>query len=371
MCRFLSSKARGPADSGSDERLDEGLDRAVFREDTMLFKVDNERLKPVGFEDYRRFGGREKDLENLMAKHLFDDLFENNPYLVITQERPFREEPDILAVDRNGDLVLFELKLSSVDDSAVHQAFRYVERFGTYTYKQLNRLCSGDLEQPNTLQEIHQENFLLSEPLRQEEFNRHQKMVVVGNSADESLVRSVEFWRGQGIDIDFIPYRIYRLHENLYLEFFAKPYDQHTNPIYHKGVMFDTNRSYDEEALQYMLDKGRVAAWDSRAAAVTVFSEGDYVFLSHKGVGLVAAGRVHGGVHETNYGASMELYRNVRFETPVPDRVDGCIPRLTFGEVAEIVGRGFYWARIDKRPYLTAEESELLLQAMQERFGKG
>ncbi len=37
---------------------------------------------------------------------------------------------------------------------------------------------------------------------------------------------------------------------------------------------------------------------------------------------------------------------------------------MSFSEVQSLLGKGFYWARIDKRPYLSREESERLVQEL-------
>jgi len=46
-----------------------------------------------------------------------------------------------------------------------------------------------------------------------------------------------------------------------FFEFFALPYDKHKNPSETKGVLFDTNRSWDEDSIWYMMENKRVAAF--------------------------------------------------------------------------------------------------------------
>lgn len=47
---------------------------------------------------------------------------------------------------------------------------------------------------------------------------------------DDSLINAVDYWKHQGISIEFLPYRIYELDGKNYFEFFALPYDKHKNP---------------------------------------------------------------------------------------------------------------------------------------------
>ena len=76
--------------------------------------------------------------------------------------------------------------------------------------------------------------------------------------ADDHLINAVDYWRRQGISIVFLPYRIYDLADKRYFEFFAPPYDRHRNPADEKGVLFDTNRTYDEDSIWYMVENRRV-----------------------------------------------------------------------------------------------------------------
>jgi hypothetical protein len=61
--------------------------------------------------------------------------------------------------------------------------------------------------------------------------------------------------------VEFLPYRIYDVGGTRYFEFFSFPYDRHRNPSAVKGVLFDTNRSYDQDAVWEMMEKSRVAAY--------------------------------------------------------------------------------------------------------------
>jgi hypothetical protein len=47
----------------------------------------------------------EKDLEDLLAKHLWDVLFMGNPLMPIAQERPWQPDGDIYALNETGSLL--------------------------------------------------------------------------------------------------------------------------------------------------------------------------------------------------------------------------------------------------------------------------
>lgn len=45
----------------------------------------------------------------------------------------------------------------------------------------------------------------------------------------------VDYWRRQGLSVEFLPYRVYEFAGEHYFEFFALPYDNHRNPAQAKG----------------------------------------------------------------------------------------------------------------------------------------
>lgn len=328
----------------------------------MLFRMkDNKSLEALPFLDFADLSKLEKDLENLLAENLFGTLFEKMPLMPFYQERPLQAEADIYALDSNGDVVVFELKRSVAGSGALEQLLRYAERADTWSFADLQRKFRAYSNDENaSLSVAHRDAFNLDEPLLPSDFNRKQRLVVIGSAANQNLVRSVTYWRDKGLDIDFLPYRIYRIGDTNYFEFFAKPYDGHFNPGTIKGVLFDTNRSYDtvpHGCFKSMVEQKRISAWGDRKDAVRSLSKGDLVFYSHRWVGLVAAARVDGVEVKKD---KDELYWDVTFLTPLPTEY-ASIRAMPFRDVTKVTGKSFFWARIQKVPYLTREEAEHLL----------
>jgi hypothetical protein len=328
--------------------------------------IDNmTALKPLGFWDFSRFQRLEKDLEILLADHLFDILFERSRLLPFHRERSRQPEGDIYALNEYGDIVIFELKRGTAGDDALAQLLRYAQKAAQWDYKAINerfRVYSKPTGENLDIKKTHQESFGLSEPLETEQFNGRQHMLVVGNAADEQLVLAVDYWKQKGLSIDFCPYRIYEIGGEEYFEFFAKPYDGHVNPGQVKGVLFDTCRTYLPNALRWMIEKKRVAAYGDRKEAVYSLSTGDFIFYSHRWVGLVAAAQVVG--NQVKHGDSSEdgeLYWDVKFLTPVPQQFDTFPNAMPFSKIKEVTGKNFFWAKILKVPYLSSSEAEHLL----------
>jgi hypothetical protein len=214
---------------------------------------------------------------------------------------------------------------------------------------------------PVNLQQEHQIGFDLEHPLDRSAFNKRQHLIIVGSAGDAELIRNVDYWKSKGISISFIPYRVYQIGGEHYFEFFSLPYDQHSNPGQAKGVIFDTNLSYDEDGIWYMCDGSRVAAFGGIKGIVHSFSKGDIVFLYHKGQGIVAAGEVKSDVKEDKDWDA--LYRDLKWLTAKPKKGDP-LKALSAAEIKTVMGFNFWWAKTMKPPFLNKEESSKLLEAL-------
>jgi hypothetical protein len=333
----------------------------------MLYLLNDEfdQLQPVPFTDFSQLGKLEIDLEDLLARHI-EQLFEDSPLLPFFRQRPLQPECDIYALNEIGDIVLFELKRASVGSDALDQLFRYMQESGRWSYAEIARryeVYGGKDE----LRAAHQAAFNLPEELPDDHFNRNQRLVLVGSAADTALIQAIDFWKRKGLPVEFIPYRVYDVGGRKYFEFFSKPHDVHVNPAGFKGVLFDTCRRYIDDAAIYMIQRQRVSAFGDRKTAVKVFKQGDYVFYSHSGLGLIAAGKIRSReVKADKYGEHDELYMDVELLTNAPSDIGALTPAMPFRQVKQTLGRGFWWAKVAKVPYLDREESERLLDELTE-----
>lgn len=349
----------------------------------MLFELtdNHSQLKPVAFCGIAEIGGLEKDLEILLSKSLFETLFGQTPLLPFHQEAPLQPVGDIYALNQDGDVVIFELKRAEADSSALDQVLRYAQKASSWAYNEIQRkhlayTKGGGTETSSEtdLDEVHRSAFGLEKALSKDQFNQRQHMCIVGSAADDQLIRGVDYWKSKGLSIDFFPYRIYRLNSKLYFEFFAKPYDRHVNLGRVKGVLFNTNRRWDYleggagyGCLRDMLSKRRVAAYGGSKEAVLCFQRGDYVFYYHNGRGVVGAAKVKGNNAKTisHEEYDKEMYWDVDLLTREPSDYAN-IPAMAVADVKGLLARGFFLARIAAVPYLDAQESEQLLQALYE-----
>jgi len=332
----------------------------------MLFQIEESNeaftgLQAVEFKDFSSFGKKEKELENLIANNLLETLFENQKLLTIHQERQGQAEADIYAIDENGDLVIFELKRASAGEDAVLQALRYSQIAGQWSYSKLEKIFKEYTQSKTSLAKAHKEAFNLEDEHEHFHFNRSQKLIVIGSAADASLISAVDYWKSKGLNINFIPYRIYSLHGKNYFEFFAHPYDIHSNPGHTKGVIFDTNKSYNEDSMWDMMSHSTVEAYGDTKRFIKYLYTNDIIFYSHKGYGIVAAARVL--KDDMRAPDERTLSRKVEFLTPIPHE-DKPLKAMPFYKVTELLGKTFFWARTIKVPYLSKGEADLLVDEL-------
>ena len=328
----------------------------------MLYKLISsngafDKIEPVEFKDFSSFGKLEKELEELIAKSILDVLFEDASLMPIFQERKYQAEADIYALNEKGELVIFEVKRGAAGEEAVHQALRYAQNAGQWSYAKLQKNYKQYSNSDMDLIEAHKEAFNLEHALDAKEINNKQHLLVIGSAADDGLINAIDYWKKQGVSIEFLPYRVYEIAGEKFFEFFAAPYDRHKNPSDTKGVLFDTNRSWDENSIWYMMENNCVAAFGDAKRFIEYVHSGDIVFFSHKWNGIVAAARVSKGIIKKP--DEDTFYRDVIFITPKPKRGDK-IKAMSFKEVSEITGKSFFWARTIKVPYLSKEEAENL-----------
>ena len=279
----------------------------------MLYRYDKGRIVPVQYCDYSELQGCEKDLENLLASCLEDLYAEGGQsFMTIFQERAMQEEPDICALDAQGGLVIFELKRGNAGRGAVEQIMRYAERFGRRDYAQLNSMYRAYINDSSAeLKKAHADAFELSA-------------------------------------------------------------DFHMNPSDRKGIMFDTNLSWSSDNEKCMLERGHIEAYGDVKWAVDSFAKGDYVLFYSKGRGVIAIGEITSRkAKELKDAQDADDGRYHEVKMIVPQNVsgsDGYNQSLYPYEIKNLLDQGFYFARTDKRPYLSEEQVKILIEALQKKY---
>ncbi len=262
----------------------------------MLYKLNNDKkgdYKKVDRVTLKDAGWTEKDLENLISKHI-TDLISTNDLMTIFTERPLQEEPDILAIDSKGELYIFELKAWQAKSENLLQVLRYGQLYGNSNYDDLQALYCKKNKNRN-LQEEHKRYFKKDSMLETNDFNRKQHFLVVTNGLDQKTIESIIYWKKNGLQIDGIIYWIFKIENDYYIEF--NMYSPIENQLEYESnyYVLNTNYSNNQKSHEEMILEKKASAyctgWKEK---IEKLQKDDLVFLYKTGTGIIAYGFADG-----------------------------------------------------------------------------
>lgn len=272
------------------------------------------------------FGLDERGLQDILFKSL-DRLFPDDELILLMQSRSWQEEPDLMAVDKKGDLYIFELKAWESQSENLLQVLRYGQIYGASKYTDLDGWYKKATDPSQSLKMAHREKFGIE--LKEEEFNQRQVFIVMTNGLDYKTREAVQYWRSCSLDVRPWVYRVYEGGlDGMLLEISAfrvqdNPYEDIAEGYY----ILNTNITNDEDDHLDMLNNGKAAAYfDPWKYKIERLSKGDVVFLYQSGVGIVAVGEAdgklvkapyHGNTEHADEEYFMKLLRFQRIKPPV------------------------------------------------------
>lgn len=282
------------------------------------------------------FGLDERGLQDILFRSL-DRLFPDDELVLLMQSRRWQEEPDLMAVDKDGNLYIFELKAWESQSANLLQVLRYGQMYGSSKYADLDELYRKAGESSQSLKNAHLAKFEVE--LREEEFNRRQVFVVMTNGLDYRTREAIQYWRTAGIDVRPWVYRVYAGEpKEMLLEISAfrvgdNPYEDLSGGYY----ILNTNIRNDEGDHKDMLANRKAAAYfDPWKFKIERLKKGDVIFLYQSGVGIVAVGEADGRLqkrpyHEKADHKDEEYFMKLRHFEPIA-------PPLKAAEIKRITG---------------------------------
>ena len=294
----------------------------------MLYRLNSQEIESstrIEITTPAHFDIKEKDIENFL-KSRTHELVSEEHLMLIGQERSWQEEADLLALDRDGVLYIFELKRWESKPENILQVLRYGQIFGRKTYEELQDLATQHGKIQGCLQEKHQEFFELKEPVTRENFNQDQVFVLITNGTDRETISAVEYWSHKGVKIACAPYRIYDIGGDPYMQFDTYNPKDDVLPEDNPGFFIvNTNRSSDPHAWREMLgnlDTGKGAAYYGRKYAVCRIPKRSTVYLYHTRIGVIAKGETT-DIHQKadrDGNRDEEFFVPLKFEWALPER---------------------------------------------------
>jgi hypothetical protein len=282
------------------------------------------------------FGFDERAFQDILFGSL-DRLFPDDELTLLMQSRYWQEEPDLMAIDKEGNLYIFELKAWESQSANILQVLRYGQLFGSSKYADLDAWYRKATGATQSLKAAHAAKFGIE--LSEEEFNRNQVFVVITNGLDHRTREAVQYWRSCGLDVRPWVYRVYEgQNDEMLLEISAfrvgdNPYEDLAEGYY----ILNTNISNTQEDHDDMLAKGKAAAYfDPWKFKIERLVRGDVVFLYQSGAGIVAVGEADGILQKALYHGSPEHADEEYFM--MLNRFQRVSPPLTAAEIKSITG---------------------------------
>ena len=294
----------------------------------MLYKFNKEnaeKCERIKIHTPSSLGIKEKDIENFLYPRLYE-IFSEDHLMPIAQQRRMQEEADLLALDKDGNLFIFELKRWESEPNNLLQVMKYGQKFGRYSYDKLaefveNQNSFGGL----TLQNAHKEYFELTKSLDESEFNRDQTFVLVTHGTDSETISAIDFWSKKGLKIKSAPYRIYQIEEQPYIQF--EKFNPEGDVITEENInsfIVNTNKTWNETAWKDMLNdlqKGEASAYYDRKYGICNITQGSTVYLYHTEVGVIAKGKTIKNYEIRDIGddKNEEYFVQLKFDWAIPE----------------------------------------------------
>ena len=306
-----------------------------------ITKTDKDYLQQTKTIRLDAIGWTEKDLENLISNNIFPFIPENQ-LMIISQEKSFQESADILALDKDAMLYIFELKRWESSKENLLQVLRYGQIFGQYSYEKLETLLGRYKKDTNIhLDEKHYEYFKeqISTPLKGNKFNHNQHFVVITNGIDFETLNAIRYWKEKGLRIDCLPFRVYQVHDKYLLEFNSfNPQNEVIITEDMGAFIVNTNITWSDTNYAEMLEQEKAAAYGDRRHSIKRIKKGDEVFLYHNGVGIIAFGKASTSPVEID--KEEEVYVKVPFKWKV-DPVKNPKDAISASEINQYLNAGY------------------------------
>ncbi len=264
-----------------------------------LWRIDSETIKV----DFTTIDEQER-LQPILAGNI--EMVDPN-LLVIGREvaTPWHKRIDILALNRDGQLVVLELKRGRTPREVIAQVLEYGSFIRGLRAEEIVRIYNAYLEKyysaqsETSLDDAFKERFQIALP---EELNEEHQLIVVATELDPTSERIVDYLADSNLNINVVFFRVFRDGDREYLarawmrdptgasgiEGGAQPMRE-WNGEYYVSFGEDDRRSW-EEAVKYGFISGGGGPWYSRT--LNMLEEGNRIWVNIPGRGYTGVGIV-------------------------------------------------------------------------------
>jgi hypothetical protein len=153
----------------------------------------------------------EKDLESWLESNP-DYILEDEKVLIIGRQvtTNLGSVIDLLGIDREGNVVVIELKRDQTPKETLAQILEYASFVEDLSYAQLEEISKEYLGEENlVLTDYHRSYFNLQEG-EAVAFNKNQKLVIIGQSITKEIRQTASFLRKKGIEVFCIEFKYFK-----------------------------------------------------------------------------------------------------------------------------------------------------------------
>ena len=305
----------------------------------MLYRIregENFTFQPYTERSASELDLAEKDLENWIATNP-ELLFSTEQVLVITQSVAGQSMADILALDADGRVVIVEIKRNWSNRETVGQLLEYAAKMTEKNYEYLEErhkdYRSRYHEEGPYVSLLERFKELTDDPtVDPKDIPKRQKghrICIVAPGSDEGLSRIVEWLKGYGVPISFVPFTLYTDTNTkdilLEIEPLPKVQEAEKNEGEWQGDwLFNTNETYAPGAYQKMFEEGVIAIYGYENGPHNLIGseKGHRVFAYVNRQGVRAVGKIMDGhvvAGNTVFGKEQEFHVKVEWEVKVAE----------------------------------------------------
>ncbi len=132
-----------------------------------------------------------------------------------------------------------------------------------------------------------------------------------------------------------------------------------------KGVIFDTNKSFNPDGEKEMFENNQIIAWGDASRYIDAFNVNDYVLYYSKGKGIIAIGKIVSVPEEDENKKFCKVEPIVFPDFSYSAETDRFIgPK----ELKNVLNRNFYFASTRKVPFISEEDVHILIDLLKKKL---
>ena len=161
----------------------------------------------------------ERDFKEENQEAILEFWLENNPAYILEDENVLiigRQVPtnlgsiiDLLGIDREGNVVVIELKRDRTPRETLAQILEYASFVESLSYSQLERIFNDYCGEENPGVIDYHRNYFQLEEDEAVAFNRNQKLIIVGQVITKEIKQTSAFLRKKGIEVFCLEFKYF------------------------------------------------------------------------------------------------------------------------------------------------------------------